>query len=168
MSRSDVYGYDLGRSPDPHAAPEGKFYLAGPMSNLPQFNFPAFDYAAKWLRGNGWNIISPAELDAEETRAMAMASENGLANQAKRKWGWYLGRDVEIVADQASGIVFLNDWARSRGARLEAYTALTAGKTKFYRFYDGIGKDGQHYAPSVHAITDYDVACVLIENLEGM
>lgn len=46
-------------------------YLAGPMSNIPQFNFPAFDDAAADLRARGWDIVSPAELDRPEVRPNA-------------------------------------------------------------------------------------------------
>lgn len=149
-------------------APSGKFYLAGPMSGIPQFNFPAFDFAAKWLRAEGWDIISPAELDAEETRAMAMASEKGLANQAKRKWGWYLGRDVEIVADQCDGIVLLIGWDKSRGARLEVFTALTVGKTQFYLFCDGSGVDGNCSLAQVHLCVAEKVKEELIYQMEAL
>ena len=77
-----------------------KWYLAGPMSGIPQSNFPAFDAAAKHLRDLGHDIVSPAELDDEETRA------NSLANlPTKQTWGDFLARDVKIVADQVQGIV---------------------------------------------------------------
>lgn len=37
-------------------------YLSGPMSDLPDHNFPAFDAMAGSLRGAGFHVINPAEL----------------------------------------------------------------------------------------------------------
>jgi hypothetical protein len=96
-----------------------KWYLAGPMSGIPQSNFPAFDEAAKHLRDLGHDIVSPAELDDEETRANSLADL-----PTKQTWGDFLARDVKIVADQVQGIVFLPGWQKSRGARLEAFVGL--------------------------------------------
>ena len=45
-----------------------KYYLAGPMTNIPQFNYPRFFELAKVLRAEGYTIISPAELDSPERR----------------------------------------------------------------------------------------------------
>lgn len=118
-----------------------KFYLAGPMSGLPQFNFPAFDAAAKLLRERGYEIVSPAELDDEETRAEALESPDGKPTQRDKvnghTWGDFLARDVKIVADQVRGIVFLPNWEKSRGARLEAFVAVLCGHVfaKYDPFY---------------------------------
>jgi hypothetical protein len=110
------------------------FYLAGPMSGLPQFNFPAFYAGATDLRGRGYEIVSPAELDDEQTKADAMASANGNPQDAKRTWADFLARDVKIVADQVQGIVFLPDWHKSRGARLEAFVGLLQKDFEFYAY----------------------------------
>ena len=45
-----------------------KKYLAGPMRNYPQFNFPAFDSAAAYLRvlyGSLATVVNPADHDRE-------------------------------------------------------------------------------------------------------
>lgn len=113
-----------------------KYYLAGPMSGLPQSNFPAFYDAAQLLRAEGYAIISPAELDNAEEVARALA---GLTS--KSTWGEFLSRDIRIVADECDGIIFLPNWQLSRGARLEAFTALLAGQKRFgYFFIDGSAK----------------------------
>lgn len=119
-----------------------KFYLAGPMQGIPQFNFPAFDAAAKIMRAQGHEIISPAELDDDATRADALASKDGNpgARTGKDKlsgehtWGDFLSRDVKIVADQVDGIVVLPNWHKSKGARLEVFVGLLANKV--FAVYD--------------------------------
>jgi hypothetical protein len=103
-----------------------KYYLAGPMSGIPQSNIPLFDYVTRLLRLQGFDIISPAELDDPQVRARAMANiDTGLT------WGDFLARDVKLIADQAQGIIFLPGWDNSRGARLEATVGLLQKNFKF-------------------------------------
>jgi hypothetical protein len=106
-----------------------RHYLAGPMSGYSQGNFPLFDRAATRLRERGFDIISPAELDDEETRAAVMADK-----PAKHSWGDFLARDVKIVADQVKGIILLPGWYCSRGAKLEAYVGILCGH-EFHAYY---------------------------------
>lgn len=126
-----------------------KFYLAGPMSGLPQFNFPAFDAAASLLRELGHEIVSPAELDDEDTRADALASPDGRPTQRDKvnghTWGDFLSRDVKIVADKVQGIVFLPGWDKSRGARLEAFVGILCGHS--FRHFDPSAPDGTVQIP---------------------
>lgn len=42
-------------------APRGPVYLSGPMTGLPDFNYPAFHDAAQRLRSIGHRVESPAE-----------------------------------------------------------------------------------------------------------
>lgn len=104
-----------------------KIYLAGPMSNIPQFNFPAFHAATAMLRGQGWEVVSPAEEDHKHgIGTAAEASPDGAANTIPGvTWGSVLARDVQLLADTGiQGIVFLPSWERSRGAKLEATVGL--------------------------------------------
>jgi hypothetical protein len=107
-----------------------KYYLAGPMSGYPHFNFPAFDKAAAHLRELGYTIVSPAELDRPEVREASMASLDGNADGGHPvgdSWGDFLSRDVKLVADEVSGIIALPGWQESRGARLEMFVAMLCG-----------------------------------------
>lgn len=99
-----------------------RYYLAGPMSGVPQCNFPMFKRVAHALRIQEFDIVSPAELDDAADAAAALASEDG-STSAKR-WVEFLARDVRIVGAEVNGIIFLPDWERSRGARLEATVGL--------------------------------------------
>lgn len=154
-----------------------RLYLAGPMSGLPGFNFPAFHAAAKVLREAGYIIISPAETDPPDVQAVALASPDGKygfdGKVASESWGDMLARDVKMLADgiplethngltaqeqhdfqngeqpvdlpstlPIHGIVLLDGWERSRGARLEAFVG-TLTKKRFFR-YDAETQSAQH------------------------
>ncbi len=99
-----------------------KVYLAGPMSGIPAFNIPEFDYAAKLLREQGFTVVSPAEVDGPITREVLLQSEAGAHADLPESEGWsfYLSRDFRILADEGiEAIVTLNGWEGSRGARCE-------------------------------------------------
>jgi hypothetical protein len=121
-----------------------KYYLAGPMSNIPQFNFPAFFAATTVLRGRGFTIISPAEIDNSEDKGAALASKDGDPNNRDhmngKTWGDFLARDVKLIVNDVDGIIFLPHWISSKGARLEAYVALMTGKTEFAFYFPDNGE----------------------------
>lgn len=109
-------------------------YLGGPMTGIPQFNFPAFDQAAGRLRAEGFDVVSPAELDDPKTREAALASADGALGSGAANgetWGDFLSRDVKLIADKVDGAVFLDDWETSRGARLEALVCKLEDKPVF-------------------------------------
>lgn len=115
---------------------EKPYYLAGPMSGIKQFNFPLFYSATAKLRAAGFNIVSPAELDAQHgVDKEAMASTDGDAAKLTQTWGDLLARDVKIIADVAQGVIFLPNWSKSKGAKLEAFTGLLCGH-KFGMYTD--------------------------------
>lgn len=117
-----------------------KYYLAGPMTGRPQFNFPAFFAAAEDLRrSKDKEIISPAELDDAAVVKNALASKDGSEDSyggslsgdptaIKDTWGDFLARDVKLIADTIDGgIVVLPEWETSKGARLEVFVGLLKG-----------------------------------------
>ena len=110
-------------------------YLAGPMSGIPKFNFPEFYEAAAIMRMHGWDIVSPAEMDAEIGIAdTALASTDGDNTKLAQSWGDLLARDVKLIADGGiEAIIFLPGWERSKGARLEATVGLLKGYD--FRFF---------------------------------
>lgn len=104
-------------------------YLAGPMSHRPAFNFPAFDAAAEDLRSRGYKVISPAELDNDEIRGLALASPDGENIEVRGQWRDFLSRDVRLVAHpDTEAVVLLPGWKESAGATLEADVAHRLGK----------------------------------------
>lgn len=104
-----------------------RVYIAGPMTGLPQFNYPAFIEMAERLRRAGYEVVSPAELDDPATREVAMRSVDGAPGTGSANgetWGDFLARDVKLLADDGiEAIVVLPGWEKSRGARLETFVA---------------------------------------------
>lgn len=92
------------------ASRERRVYLAGPMTGLPDLNFPAFHAAAAKLRGQGFHVENPAE--------------HGVVDGAE--WEDYLRYDLARLAT-CETICLLPGWRASKGARLEAYIAKALG-----------------------------------------
>jgi hypothetical protein len=90
-----------------------RVYISGPMSGLPDLNFPAFHGAAKRLRAAGHDVVSPAEMDDPE-------------DTTEHDWGWYLRRDLKALVD-CEAVVVLPGWKDSKGARLETSVAAQLG-----------------------------------------
>lgn len=84
-----------------------KLYLAGPMSGLPEFNFPAFHAGAAALRQMGHAVLNPAELDGGDTSGT---------------WEGYMRRDLALLLE-CEAVAVLPGWEKSRGAMLEVHVA---------------------------------------------
>ena len=104
-------------------------YLAGPMTGIPQFNYPAFFEAADELRWYGYNVINPPESDSLEVRAAAMASLSG-------DWADLPEPDILLPAIirqnvddvlSSDGIATMFGWANSKGAQFEVALAHRIG-----------------------------------------
>ena len=121
-----------------------KWYLAGPMTGHPQFNYPLFYEVAEKLRSEGFDITSPAEMDDPTTVAAALASPDGsaedYASDGKGTWGEFLARDVRMIADDLGGIILLPEWYTSKGARLEAFVSMNCGYPTMIYTQDGLGE----------------------------
>lgn len=86
------------------------WYLSGPMSNLPDLNFPAFHAAAAELRAAGFDIVNPAEINTDPAA----------------EWAACMRADITHLMT-CHGIVILPGWETSNGANLERYIALRLG-----------------------------------------
>lgn len=83
-----------------------KIYIAGPMTGMPDLNFPAFHAAAKVLRAQGFTVVNPAELNLDP----------------ETPWTQCMRLDIrELVT--CDTIFLLRNWTMSRGARLEFHIA---------------------------------------------
>lgn len=91
-------------------------YIAGPMRGLRNFNFPAFDECAAFLRSLGYDVRSPAEHDRENGFDETLNSLEGFDLKAALLW------DLQQVAE-VDVIVVLPGWAKSSGVALELHAA---------------------------------------------
>lgn len=95
-------------------------YLAGPMRNIPLFNFPAFHDAADDLRSRGWTVLSPAEHDEETGFNPAVDTEAEFDLHGAMRW------DIESVL-KSSAVILLPGWRNSSGAAVELIVADAIG-----------------------------------------
>lgn len=87
-----------------------RLYVCGPMTGMPELNFPAFHAAAKRLREAGFEVVNPAELNPDPGAS----------------WLACMRRDVQHLA-LCDGVATLDGWQNSRGARVEVGLAEGLG-----------------------------------------
>lgn len=82
-----------------------RVYISGPMSGLPELNFPAFNAEAARLRALGYEVVNPAEI-----------------NPGGDTWNTCMRRDIaELVF--CDMVVTLPGWLASNGASFELLIA---------------------------------------------
>jgi len=87
-----------------------RIYISGPMSGLPDLNFPAFHSEAARLRALGYSVENPAEINHD--------------NEA----GWHdcMRRDLAALLT-CDALALLDGWQSSAGAHLEMHVAHRVG-----------------------------------------
>lgn len=101
-------------------------YIAGPMRGIPQYNFPAFDEAAKMLRGIYETVISPADLDREIGFVMPVEPWNW--NELPLGFDFKAAQERDLAAVMESDAIYLLDgWEKSKGAKAELALAEWRG-----------------------------------------
>lgn len=93
-------------TPRPRFTREPRLYLSGPMTGLPDLNFPAFHAAAAALRARGWEVVNPAEINPDSSLP----------------WHECMRADIKALCD-CDFIVLMPGWERSQGAALELHIA---------------------------------------------
>jgi hypothetical protein len=87
-----------------------RVYIAGPMSGLPELNYPAFHAKAAELRAQGYHVENPAENP----------------EPACRSWLGYMRLAVAQLAT-CDAVYLLPGWSKSRGACIEHQLAAGLG-----------------------------------------
>lgn len=86
-----------------------KVYLAGPMTGLPEYSYPAFFQAADMLREQGLIVENPAE----HTQRNPQPS-----------WKGYMRQAIKILIE-CDEVYFLPRWRNSNGAGVEYHLAIS-------------------------------------------
>jgi hypothetical protein len=89
-----------------------KVYLAGPMTGLPDYNFPAFFAAADRLKEAGHTVFNPAQNDLDTWGDMATI-------KVKANYRDCLKADLNWILDHAEAIALLPGWENSKGVAAE-------------------------------------------------
>jgi len=87
-----------------------KMYISGPMTGIPNLNFPLFHSEAEKLRAAGFQVINPAELNPDPSKS----------------WTDCMRVDIKALME-CDGIHMLPGWTASRGAVLEHHIAVGLG-----------------------------------------
>lgn len=87
-----------------------RIYLSGPMTGMPDLNFPAFNAAASALRSAGHDVVNPAEINPDSAMP----------------WEQCMRADIKALCD-CDTIAMLPGWENSKGAHLEVHVAHRLG-----------------------------------------
>jgi hypothetical protein len=112
-------------------------YIAGPMRGKPYFNFHAFDEAKSKLEQDGWNVISPADIDREAGFDALDMPEDSDWNDVDSLPNFSLeesfDRDIAAIRE-SDAIYMLKGWEASTGARAEHGCALWLRKEIIFQY----------------------------------
>lgn len=92
-----------------------KIYIAGPMTALPEHNYPAFHRAAKRLRDQGHQAVNPAEIVIDTSTP----------------WVDCMRADLHALLD-CDAVFMLHGHEKSKGATLEKHIATALGFKVLY------------------------------------
>lgn len=87
-----------------------KIYIAGPMTGLKDFNYPAFNAEAARLRALGHEVLNPAENPAPPCGS----------------WAGYMRLALRQLIE-CECVVLLPGWIESKGAMIERNLAQALG-----------------------------------------
>lgn len=87
-----------------------RIYISGPMTWIPESNFPAFNAEASRLRALGFEVCNPVDINPDPATP----------------WHQCMRRDLqELLA--CDTLALLPGWQRSNGAHLEMHVAHRVG-----------------------------------------
>lgn len=95
-----------------------KAYVSGPMTGMPDLNFPAFNEASAALRALGWEVVNPVDVNPDPGT----------------DWLTCIVADLEAMRG-CTAIALLPGHENSDGAAMEKIAARRLGM-KFYNIAD--------------------------------
>ena len=113
-----------------------KVYLSGPMTGLPEFNYPRFNEVSDRIREEGFDVYNPAEYPFDGPLDEFPIRE-AFAEYAKQ------------ICLKCNAIVLLEGWENSRGANAELSLAKICGiDVIFWDDNVGIARDNSPHSPT--------------------
>lgn len=101
-----------------------KIYLSGPMTGLPELNYPAFKTAARLLRHFRHEVYNPAEWEEHN-------------NDGKFDLHLAFEDYCKFIIHEADAVAVLPGWRNSPGATAETALAKALGKPVYDHDYEG-------------------------------
>lgn len=83
-----------------------RIYISGPMTGIPEWNFPAFNAEAARLRALGYEVVNPVDINPDPGKA----------------WHDCLREDIVQMLG-CDTLALLPGWEMSEGANLELHIA---------------------------------------------
>lgn len=93
------------------------YYLSGPMTGIPEYNYPMFELVAKELRAKGYIIVTPTEVGTNQEARLG-------ADRFSLSYQEYIKSNIIALLD-CNAIILLPGWRDSTGAKLELHIAQT-------------------------------------------
>lgn len=87
-----------------------RIYISGPMTGVPDMNFPAFNAEADRLRALGFDVVNPVEINPKPAMS----------------WHECMRRDLAELLT-CDTLALLDGWQKSAGAHLEMHVAHRVG-----------------------------------------
>ena len=87
-----------------------RIYISGPMTGMPDLNFPAFHAEAARMKGLGYEVVNPAELNTDPTM----------------EWSECMRHDLAALLT-CDALALIDGWQKSAGAHLEMHVAHRVG-----------------------------------------
>ena len=129
-------------------------YIAGPMRDYEYWNFPAFDEARDMFISEGWDVISPADIDREAWGGDPLTDPVLFARVTEEVNNWtradlskVIKRDIEAIC-ASDAIALLPGWEKSTGAVAEFFIARWLG----IAILDATTGRAIEYTPDVRSI----------------
>ena len=110
-----------------------KVYIAGPMTGLYEFNFPAFFQAEADLKLNGHECFNPARNDVENYGIDVTGTQGRHDEIPNFDLRQALSDDTQFILHEAEAVFMLSGWERSSGACAEHALAKAIGLQIFYQ-----------------------------------